>query len=54
MAKFQFLFTVESDDPNAKCNQFSWSCTRKGKHIPLKLVEVIDDDQHENPPYIGH
>lgn len=50
--KFYFLFKIEDDDKEAKCNQFTISVTRKGERVPLEMIEVIDDDQHDSKPCI--
>ena len=50
--KFYYLIKVEDDDKEAKCNQFTISVTKKGERVPLEMIEVIDDDQHDSKPCI--
>ena len=50
--KFYYLLKVEDDDKEAKCNQFTISVTKKGERVPLEMIEVIDDDQHDFHPCI--
>ena len=50
--KFYYLIKVEDDDKEAKCNQFTISVIKKGERVPLEMIEVIDDDQHDNNPSI--
>jgi hypothetical protein len=50
--KFYYLIKVEDDDKEAKCNQFTISVIKKGERVPLEMIEVIDDDQHDNKPCI--
>jgi len=50
--KFYYLIKVEDDDKEAKCNQFTLSVIKKGERVPLEMIEVIDDDQHDTTPCI--
>ena len=50
--KFYYLIKIKDDDKEAKCNQFTISITKKGEPVPLEMIEVVDDDQHDYNPCI--
>ena len=50
--KFYYLIKVKDEDEKATCNQFTISVVKKGERVPLEMIEVIDDDQHDTKPCI--
>ena len=64
--KFLYLLQIEDDDDKAPCSDYKIIATDKNgkklrcgictpdKYPCMSMMEVIDDDRHENPPYIAH
>tara|TARA_R100001463_G_scaffold7522_4_gene23753 strand:+ start:23 stop:226 length:204 start_codon:yes stop_codon:yes gene_type:complete len=63
--KFYALIEIVDDDEATNISKYQIIVNKKGKRIPcgfcnkeeelpyMKLVENVDDDQHDNLPYIA-
>ena len=61
---FYYLIKVEDDDENVTASDFKIVTTKKGKQLPcghckpevlphMELIDLIDNEQRDCPPYIA-